>query len=105
MGFKSRADQISHTLPTTRHCCNLDCVGLGASRGDGHRSLVTPKRVLSVYKKDLIFDLDTVKRLGFPNLFVTITANEWEMPKPFWCAARTEVTHLAPRTVYVCIQY
>jgi len=39
--------------------------------------------------------LDTVDRLGFPNLFVTITANEWEMPKPYWCAARTEATHLA----------
>jgi len=24
MGFKSRTDQISHTLPTTRHRCNLD---------------------------------------------------------------------------------
>jgi len=23
MGFKSRADQISHTLPSTRHRCNL----------------------------------------------------------------------------------
>jgi len=22
--FKSRADQISHTLPTTRHRCNLE---------------------------------------------------------------------------------
>jgi len=30
MGFKSRADQFSHTLPTTRHRCNFDCVGLGA---------------------------------------------------------------------------
>jgi len=30
MGFKSRADQISHTLPTTRHRCNLDCVSPGA---------------------------------------------------------------------------
>jgi len=29
MGFKSRADQISHTLPTTRHRCNIECVGLG----------------------------------------------------------------------------
>jgi len=28
MRFKSRADQIYHTLPTTRHRCNLDCVGL-----------------------------------------------------------------------------
>jgi len=39
--------------------------------------------------------LDTVERFGFPNLFVTITANEWEMPKPFWCSARTELTNLA----------
>jgi len=30
MGFKSQADQISHTLPTTRHRCNLDWVGIGA---------------------------------------------------------------------------
>jgi len=30
MGFKSRADQISHTLPTTRHRYKLDCMGLGA---------------------------------------------------------------------------
>jgi len=34
MGFKSRADQIC--------------------RGDGHRSLVTPERVLSEYNEDLI---------------------------------------------------
>jgi len=44
MGFKSRADQISHTLPTTRHRCNRDCVGLDAKRGDGHHSLVTPPK-------------------------------------------------------------
>jgi len=30
MGFKSRTNQISYTLPMTRHCCNLDYVGLGA---------------------------------------------------------------------------
>jgi len=54
MGFKSRADQISHTLPMTRHCCNLDVWALAQSRGDGHRSLVTPERVLSKYNKDLI---------------------------------------------------
>jgi len=56
MGFKPRADQISHTLPTTRHCCNLDVWALMAqSRRDGHCSLVTPERVLSEYNKDLIF--------------------------------------------------
>jgi len=27
MGFKSRADQISHTLPWTRHRCKPWCVG------------------------------------------------------------------------------
>jgi len=30
MRLKSWADQISHTLPTTRHRCNLWSVGLGA---------------------------------------------------------------------------
>jgi len=39
---------------TTRHRCNLDVWALAQSRGDGHRSLVTPKRVLSEYN-DLIF--------------------------------------------------
>jgi len=29
-------------LPTTRHCCNFDVWALAQSRGDGHRSLVTP---------------------------------------------------------------
>jgi len=43
MGSKSRANQISHTLPTTRHRCNLDVWALVQSRGDGHRSLVTPE--------------------------------------------------------------
>jgi len=54
MGLKSRADQISHTLPMTRHHCNLDVWALVQSCEDGHRSLVTPKRVLSEYNKDLI---------------------------------------------------
>jgi len=38
-------------LPTTRHRCNLD---VWQSRGDGHRLLVTPERVLSEYNEDLI---------------------------------------------------
>jgi len=38
-----------------RHRCNLDCVGLAQIRGDGHRPLVTPERVLNEYNKDLIF--------------------------------------------------
>jgi len=54
--FKPRAGQISHTLPTTRHCCNLGVWALAQSRGDGHRSLVTPERqrALSENNKDLI---------------------------------------------------
>jgi len=55
MGFKFRADQISYTLPTTRHRCNLDVWAQPQSRGDGHRSLETPERVLSEYNEDLIF--------------------------------------------------
>jgi len=50
MRLKSQADQISHTLPTTRHCCNLDVWTLVRSRGDGHRSLFTPERVLNEYE-------------------------------------------------------
>jgi len=48
MGLKSRADQIFHTLPTTRHRCNFDVWALAQSRGVGNRSLVTPERVLSI---------------------------------------------------------
>jgi len=44
-------------LPTTRHCCNLDVWVLAQCHGDGHRSLVTPERVLSEYNEDLIFFL------------------------------------------------
>jgi len=54
MGFKYQADQISHTLPTIRHRYNLDVWTLAQSRGDEHRLLVTPKRVLSEYNEDLI---------------------------------------------------
>jgi len=55
MGFKFRADQISDTLPTTRHRCNLEVWALAQSCGDGQRSLVTPERVLSECHEDLIF--------------------------------------------------
>jgi len=41
-------------LPTTRHRYNFDVWVLVQSRGDGHRSLMTPERVLSEYKEDLI---------------------------------------------------
>jgi len=50
--FKPQAEQISHTLPTTRHCCNVDVWDLAQSCGDGHRS---SERVLSEYNEDLIF--------------------------------------------------
>jgi len=46
---------ISHTLPTTRHRCNLEVWALAQSRGDGHHSLVTPETVLGEYNEDLIF--------------------------------------------------
>jgi len=59
-GFKSWADQISNTLLTTRHRCNL-VWALAQSRGDGHRLLVTPERVLSEYKEDLIFSFNHSK--------------------------------------------
>jgi len=55
MGFKFRVDQISHTLPTTRHRCNFDVWALAQGCGVGHRSLVTLKRVLSEYNEDFIF--------------------------------------------------
>jgi len=65
MGFKSRADQISHTLPTTHHRCKLttfEVWALAQSRGDGHRSLVTSERVLSECNEDLIL-ISTVYQL------------------------------------------
>jgi len=55
MRFKSRDDEISHTLPMTYHRCNLNMQALAQSLGDGHRSIVTLERVLSEYKEDLIF--------------------------------------------------
>jgi len=45
MGFTSQANQISHTLPTTRHRCKLDAWALEQSRRVGHHPLMTPKRV------------------------------------------------------------
>jgi len=54
-GVQTRADQISDTLPTIRHRCNIDVWAQAQSRRDGHHSLVTPDRVLSEYNKDLIF--------------------------------------------------
>jgi len=48
-------------LPTTRHHCNLHCM-LAQSRGDGHRSLMTPERVLSEYNEDLNFEFFCVYR-------------------------------------------
>jgi len=55
MGFKSRDDKISHTLPMTRHRCNLKVWAQAQSLKNGHRSLLTFERVLSEYNEDLIF--------------------------------------------------
>jgi len=44
-GFKSQDDKIFHTLPMTRHRCNLKVWALVQSLGDGHCSLVTLERV------------------------------------------------------------
>jgi len=63
MGFKSRTDQISNTLPTTRHRCNLEVWALAQSRRDWYRSLVIPETLLSEYNKDLIFLLDALQKL------------------------------------------
>jgi len=53
MGFKSRANQIFHTLLAA--VATLIVWALAQSRGDRHRSLVTPERVLSENNEDLIF--------------------------------------------------
>jgi len=58
MGFKSPADQISHTLPTRQQLTTIATLivwALVQNRRDGHRSLVTPETVLSEYNEDLIF--------------------------------------------------
>jgi len=64
MGFKPRADQISHTLPTTCHCYNLDVWTLAQSCRDRHCSLVTPERVLSEYNEDLIWNIFSSYKQG-----------------------------------------
>jgi len=61
--LKSQADQISHMLPATRHRYNLDVWALVQSRGDGHRTLVTPERALSDYNEDFIFFRGANERL------------------------------------------
>jgi len=72
MEFKSRVDQISHTLPTTRHRCNLDCVGLGeAAVMDTAHSI--PGRVLNEYNEDLIF----LKQLHLIPLVVAQNRSPW----------------------------
>jgi len=48
-------------LPTTRNRCNLEVWALAQSCGDGHRSLVTPERVLSEYNEDFIFLFDMLE--------------------------------------------
>jgi len=50
-------------LPTTRHRCNIDVWALAQSCRDGHRSFVTPGRVLSEENEDLIFFLKSLQVL------------------------------------------
>ena len=40
--------------------------------------------------------LDTVNCLGFPSLFVTISADEWRINKRSWCQERTSTHGLEP---------
>jgi len=47
--------RISHTLPTTRHRCNLGCVGLGAKPRRWTPLTRDTRKILSEYNKDLIF--------------------------------------------------
>jgi len=54
MEFKFRANQISSTsCQRLTTAATLMCGALAQSRGDGHRSFVTPERVLSDYNEDL----------------------------------------------------
>jgi len=50
MGFKFRANQISFTLPTTYHRCNLDVWALAQSREQAH-SLPAARRGESWYSQ------------------------------------------------------
>jgi len=57
IGFKSWADQISHTLPMTRrHHCNHEVWALAQNRWNWNRSLDrdTRKGILCEYNKDFI---------------------------------------------------
>jgi len=58
MGFKSRANQIEHIANDSppAHHYNLEVWALAQSRRKRHRSLVTPKMVLSEYNEDLILN-------------------------------------------------
>jgi len=91
MGFKSLADQISYTLPTTRHRCNFDVWALAQSREDGHRSLVTPEGVLSEYNEDLIlsncFKVTILAEICIKMRYfcskVAKNAQRWELRPPY----------------------
>jgi len=66
MGFKSRADQISHMLPTTRHRCNLEVWWRKATEmGTAH--LWHLKRVLSEYDEDFsLLELLSFEKVANP---------------------------------------
>jgi len=72
MGFQSRADQISHTLLTTLHRCNLEVWAPGTSQRVGHRSLVTHEGELSEYNEDLIFLIGILETVRFYTLLHTL---------------------------------
>jgi len=79
MKFYSRADQ-SHTLyQRLATTATLIIWGLAQSRGDEHRSLVTPERVLSEYNEDLIIfvslhfmEFQTLISLKIFPIFITL---------------------------------
>ena len=40
--------------------------------------------------------IDTVDRLGYPDFFLTMSASEWDLPKPWWNASRFQRHGLPP---------
>ena len=40
--------------------------------------------------------IDTVERLGYPDFFLTMSANEWDLHKPWWNASRFQRHGLPP---------
>jgi len=55
IGFKYQANQIFHTLPTTRHRCNLDVWSFGAKPRRWAPLTRDTRKGISEYNEDLIF--------------------------------------------------